>query len=132
MEEPPVVAEGAAPEGADQAAEKKSRTKRAEKLRGLNFDRRASAILVAWSKPAPVLKEPEVKDEAPPKDEKEAKKRAEAQAKKAEEALVAWEMETLQYRVTIGDWAAVRAYIAELKTADEDDAQVAYDKILSS
>ena len=132
MEEPPAVTEGAAPEGADQAAEKKPRTKRAEKLRGLNFDRRASAILGAWSKPAPALKDAEVKDEAPPKDEKEAKKRAEAKAKKAEEALVAWEMETLQYRVTIGDWAAVRAYIAELKAADEDDAQVAYDKVLSS
>lgn len=134
-EEAEVVMEQAgqpSPEAKPAEEPKKTRTKRAEKLRGLSFDRRSSAILAAWSKPAPVLKTEEAGAEEAPKDDKEAKKREEARAKKAEENLVAWEMESLQYRVTIGDWAAVGAYIAELKKDDADDAQVAYDRILAS
>ncbi len=111
---------------------KKQRTKRADKLRALNFDRRASSILAAMSRPAPALKEEEAKEEEPPKDEKEAKKREEAKAKKAEERLVALEMETLAHKVTIGDWNAVGAYIAELKAADPDDAQTAFDRLITS
>jgi hypothetical protein len=130
---PAEVAAEAPAEGAPAAEEpKKQRTKRAEKLRGLNFDRRASSILAAMSRPAPVLKEEEAKEEEPPKDEKEAKKRAEAKAKKAEERLVAFEMETLAYKVTIGDWNAVGAYIAELKAVDADDAQTAFDRMITS
>lgn len=82
---------------------------RMTKLKQLNFDRRPSTILKEW---APKPKD----DKAPtPKDAKEA----ELQKELAE----------FQKHVTLGNWPAVKAYIA---TLPDEEAIVAYRRLLQS
>ena len=96
----------------------------------MNFDRRPSTILAAWSKP-----EGEI-------DEAEEKKKA-AAAKKAKEAAEMAkaagqpvpkpdpfdaEIKSFQHAVTIGDWVHVKAFIAE---QEKDHAKAAYKKLLT-
>jgi hypothetical protein len=150
---------------------------RLEKLKKLEFDRRPSAILKAWSEPAqpepepeatseatpaappvvppaPVVTEAKPADAAPPAeplseealakqkaDEEAARKQAEeaaAAAKKKEEetkkkaaeakALEA-ELKLFQRNVTLGEWTAVKTYLASLT---EPEKKAAYERLLAN
>jgi len=128
-------------------------TPRQEKLKALEYDRRPSAILAAWSTP-PKPPEPEPPPEAttepetrpatetrpvegPEMDpeaaakaaEEERKKKEEAAAKAAEAKAIEEEMAALQRNVTLGDWAAVKAYLAGLT---EEEKKAGYDRMLQS
>ncbi len=145
-------------------------TPRSSKLKSLQFDRRPSAILAAWSTP-PKPKEEEAQPPAPapageataapeaipvepqadepaepldPEAQKkadEAKKKAEADAEKkrkaeeekarktAEAKALDEEIASFQRNVTLGDWAAVKSYLASLT---DDEKKVGYDQLLKS
>lgn len=152
-QEPQVVQEGAPVQAG--AAQKSS--PRAEKLKRLEYDRRPSTILKAWANPPkpkeaekpaetkPAVAPPAAEGAAPaepekPLDPEAAKKKAEAEAAKkkaAEEAakaaaeakLIDAEMSALQRNVTLGDWAAVRAYFGKLT---EDEQKAGYEQLLAS
>ncbi len=83
---------------------------RLTRLKQLTFDRRPSAILKAWT--------PKPQDEKPaisPKDEKAA--------------ALAKEMEAFQKDVTLGNWVAVKTYLASLP---DEEAVAGYRQLLSS
>lgn len=137
---------------------------RQARLVQLDFDRRPSAILKAWSAPptseagktdepppdaAAAEPAPEAPAEAPstadpaapPADpeaarekaeaaEAQKKKAAEEAAKKAAEAkALDAEMAALQRQVTLGDWDAVKAYLAGLT---KEEAKAGYEHLLRS
>src|SRR5262245_43329969 len=83
----------------------KADSPRLQKLRQLAFDRRPSAIRPAWAPPAPK------KDDKPRPDPLQE------------------ELDAFQRRVTLGDWPAVRAYLAGLTKAE---ARAAYEHLLRS
>ncbi|MBI5362800.1 MAG: hypothetical protein HZA53_06445 [Planctomycetes bacterium] len=157
-QEPMVVEEGEAtpvdPNAKPDAKAPKKPTPRQEKLAKLEYDRRPSSILKAWSTPPKPPEEPK-KDEAqpveaapaapaepnaaPPDPEaakkaaeaaEKAKKAAEEAAKKAAEAkAIELEMEQLKRNVALGDWPAIKAYFARL-TPEEN--QAGFKKLLES
>jgi hypothetical protein len=94
------------PDGPDGKKEKDPPT-RLERLKSLEFDRRPSAVLRAWA--------PEKKDDKhePAKDPK-----VEALDK---------ELAALQKHVTLGEWAAVKGYLA---TLPDEEAAAAYKQVL--
>lgn len=147
-QEPPMV-EGAAPV---QAGAPKKLSPRATKLKSLEYDRRPSSILKAWANPPkpkteekpaevkPVESAPAASEPAKPldpeaqkkKDEEEAakKKAAEEAAKAAAEAkAIDEEALALQRNVTLGDWAAVKDYLAKLS---DDEKKAGYEQLLLS
>ncbi|MBK7876937.1 MAG: hypothetical protein IPJ77_14525 [Planctomycetes bacterium] len=158
-EDPMMVQEGevAVPDASTPSAApaaKKKPTPRQEKLAKLDYDRRPSTTLKAWSTPPKPPAEPK-KDEAQPaeaapapaaepsaaptdpeaakkaaEEAAKAKKAAEEAAKKAAEAkAIDAEMEQLKRNVTLGDWPAVKAYFTAL-TPEEQKAGFA--KMLES
>jgi hypothetical protein len=94
---------------AEPAKEEKKDSPRMQKLKQLHFDRRPSAILKAWAPQPP----PE-----PPKD---------GEAKKPDP--LDTEMADFQRHVTLGEWAAVKKYLAGLP---KDEAKEAYRQLLRS
>ena len=82
-------------------------TPRLIKLRQLSFDRRPSAVLKAWAPQPPK----EVKADAPKADP------------------FAKEMESFQRQVTLGQWPAVKVYLAGLKPVE---AKAGYKQLLNS
>ncbi len=82
---------------------------RMTRLKQLTFDRRSSTILKAWAPP------PKDRPQGPSRDPKE-------------EALDK-EIATFQRNVTIGDWAAVKEYLA---TLPDEEAVAAYRQLLRS
>src|SRR5438105_2779296 len=101
----------------DPAAKDKPKERpRLKKLKQLQFDRRASAILNAWSKPP--HKEPPKKDAEP----------KEAKTDKEQERLEA-ELAGFQRDVTLGNWPRVAMYLAGLPP---EEGKIAYKQLLQS
>jgi hypothetical protein len=98
-------------EPATAGAEAATENPRLQKIRQLSFDRRPSAILRAWAGPS---KPPE--------------KKPDGAEKKADDP-VDLEMAALQRTVTLGQWSAVKAYLASLP---EEEGQAGYKQILQS
>lgn len=154
-QEPVIVeigdAQPADPNAPASAKAPKKPTPRQEKLAKLEYDRRPSATLKAWSTPPKPPEEPKQDDAQPaepvaappgetPTDPEAAKKAAEeaekakkaaeeAAAKAAEAKAIDLEMEQLKRNVTLGDWPAVKAYFAAL-TPEEN--QAGFKKLLES
>jgi hypothetical protein len=82
-------------------------TPRLQKLRQLTYDRRPSAILKAWA-PQPLPKKTDKDKKPDPLDE---------------------ELAVLQRQVTIGDWAAVKKYLAGLPA---DEGKAGFEQMLRS
>jgi hypothetical protein len=145
-----------APDAPGADAPKEKPTPRSEKLKKLEYDRRPSAILAAWStppKPPEAEKPPEAAKPSAPDEEKkpaepaaepadpEAAKKAAAEAEKkkqqeeeaakkaAEAKAIDAEMKVLQRDVTLGDWAAVKTYFAGLADVEK---KAGYDQLLKS
>ena len=89
---------------------------RMQKLKQLSFDRRPSAILKAWGARAP----PEEPKEKTPSDRKPPRR-----------SRTLWdeEMKTFARQVTLGNWPAVKAYVARLPA---DEAKAGYEHLLQS
>ena len=159
IEMPPVEMQEATPAP---GKDKEKSTPRLEKLKKLEYDRRPSAILAAWSTPPKPpeeekkeeeKKEEEKKEEEKKEEEKPAevtpeapadpeaakkaaeelekkKKQEEEAAKKAAEAkAIEEEAKALQRNVTLGDWSAVKTYLAGIA---ENEAKAGYAQILTS
>jgi hypothetical protein len=137
----------AAPPGEQpaQAGAPKKASARAAKLKTLEYDRRPSSILKAWANPPKPPKEAEAKPAEPAaaapaaaeaakpldpeaqrkKDEEEAAKKKAAEETKAIEA----EALALQRNVTLGEWGAVKDYLAKLS---DDEKKAGYEQLLTS
>jgi hypothetical protein len=120
---PPVAVEVQAVKKETAAVQKKEKEEkeapkespRMQKLKQLSFDRRPSAILKAW---APALPD-EPKEKAP----------ADPKAAKAKPDPLDAEMKALQRNVTLGNWAALKAYLAGLPA---DEAKAGYEHLLQA
>jgi hypothetical protein len=138
----------AAPAGDAKPAEKP--TPRSEKLKKLEYDRRPSAILAAWStppkppetqpkeqpsgetkppEPPPAPADPEAAKKAAEEAAKKKKQEEEAAKKAAEAKAIDAETKVLQRNVTLGDWAAVKAYFGGLADVERKEG---YDQLLKS
>jgi hypothetical protein len=96
-------------------AEGPKESPRMQKLKQLSFDRRPSAILKAW---AP----------APPEEPKEKKKeKTPSKAAKAKPDPLDAEMKALERNVTLGNWAAVKKYLAGLPA---EEGKAGYEHLL--
>jgi hypothetical protein len=95
---------------------------RLQRLRQIQFDRRPSTILKAWSTPAapPKTTEPTTDDTDKPKEDPK-----EVAARNALEAEIA----ALQRQVTLGHWADVKKYLAGLP---KTEGKAAYQHLLQS
>jgi hypothetical protein len=82
---------------------------RLQKLKQLTFDRRPSSILKAWAPQPPEPKEDKKEDKKPEPFEVE--------------------LSALQRHVTLGNWPAVKAYLAGLP---EDEGKAGYQQLLNS
>jgi len=119
---PPVKADGVVTEKngqADAAAkagepEKPKESPRLKKLQQLQFDRRPSAILKAWSAPPPRVSE--TADLPGP-------------VANAEKDPIDAELAHFKLLVTLGAWPGVKAYLTSLEA---DDAKAAYKQLLRS
>lgn len=141
----------AAPASGDKPAGKP--TPRSEKLKKLEYDRRPSAILAAWSTPPkppeadkeevksgetkppepsatpPAPSDPEAAKKAAEEAEKKKKQEEEAAKKAAEAKAIDDETKALQRNVTLGDWTAVKTYLAGLAEVEQ---KAGYDQLLRS
>lgn len=131
--EMPVAVDGAVPSTPpatpEEAAAQQAKTERLQKIQQLQFDRRASAILKAWSGlKADGVPNPDEMPEPPiqqPQPELTPEQKAALEKSKAfDESLVAF-----QRQVTLGNWAEVKAFIAGL---EPDEARAAYRQLLAS
>jgi len=130
----------------------KKASARAERLKKLDYDRRPSTILKVWANPPkpkeeakPVEAKPAepalaVAEPAQPLDPEAQKKKDEAEAAKkkaaedsakaaAETKLIEEEALALQRNVTLGEWAAVKDYLARLA---DDEKKAGYEQLISS
>ncbi|HEY8503399.1 MAG TPA: hypothetical protein VIL46_02375, partial [Gemmataceae bacterium] len=116
----PAAAKVASPDGKEAAAE----SPRLQKLRQLQFDRRPSAILKAWS-------EPKDRPKDKPKGPKDSGAKPKDGEKKEESELdpIDAELKLFQRNVTLGDWPAVKKYLA---TLPEEEAKAGYKQLLQS
>lgn len=99
----------------DAAKQPPQESPRLQKLKQLQFDRRPSTILKAWSKP-------------PGKDDEEEPKAPPGQPKPKKDPIDE-ELAAFRRHVTLGDWAAVKKYLAGLP---EDEAKAGYAHLLQS
>jgi len=117
---------------------------RLQKLRQLQFDRRPSSILKAWSTPPrPAATSDEPREQTEPKaepkstveetnaDAQKAAAEAAAKAKKDAEAakLLDAELAVFQRHVTLGDWPEVKSYFAGIT---KEEAKAGYKQLLVS
>ena len=137
----------------EEEEEKAPETEREKQLKKLKFDRRPSAALKAWAtdpsqdeapeEPEAPAEEPEPVDtegmseeeaaEAIAKAEKAAEKKAKKEAEKRAEREAAEALERelalFQRQVTLGEWDAVRAYLANLPKAE---GEAGYARLIAS
>jgi len=152
IDAPEVEMQEAPPAPGKEKPEGKS-TPRLEKLKKLEYDRRPSAILAAWSTPpkapepekpleadkkeegkqeeaaAPTPTDPEAAKKTAEEAEKKKKKEEEAAKKAAEAKAIEEEAKVLQRNVTLGDWPAVKTYLAGIA---ENEGKAGYAQILKS
>ncbi|MFO0981995.1 MAG: hypothetical protein U1E76_09670 [Planctomycetota bacterium] len=147
----PVEEPAPAPAPAAQA----SKNPRVERLKKLTFDRRPSIILKTWSTPAEddqqpaaaaeatvpapddsadsVLEGPELPPEVAAEEQRKHARAEEARLKAAAEAAkqkaFEAELKLCQRNVTLGDWAAVRTYVASLNA---EEGKALYEQLLQS
>ncbi len=113
---PDEVSPEAQADASEEDAGKKEESERQKKLAALSFDRRPSAILEAWSAAAAQSKGKQGKGK------KSDKQPSEAEALEAE-------LQEFGRQVTLGDWSAVRDYLASL---EEAEAEAGYKQLLAS
>ena len=142
-----VEAGRATPASSTNAANSKQTQERIKKLQQLNFDRRPSIILKAWSTPAepdePENKDADNTDETTNEESREeesgkelteeekAQREAAAKAAKLAQEATAFDqgLKQFQRNVTLGDWPAVKQFLASL---NEEEQKVAYRRLLQS